>query len=57
MQHVIDGFTGMAVSEERIQAVMRALDAVLDDPSLIDEDWTTHLRRIAVAAIEAGRLG
>lgn len=55
MTDVRDGFTGMAVSEQRIQAVMRALDLILDDPSFCDEDWETHLRRIAICAIEAGK--
>lgn len=53
-EYVKGGFTGMAVSEDRIQAVMRALDLILDDPTAHDEDWKTHLRRIALAAIKAG---
>jgi hypothetical protein len=52
---VKDGFTGMAVTEDRIRAVMRALDLVLDDPEGCNEDWETYLRRIAISAIEAGR--
>lgn len=48
---ITDGITGMAVSEERIQAVMRALDLILDEP--IDGDWNNHLRKLAIAAIEA----
>jgi hypothetical protein len=52
---VKDGFTGMAVSEARVQAVMRALDLILDDASACDEDWQSYLRRIAIAAIEAGK--
>lgn len=51
---VKDGFTGMTVTEERIQAVMRALDLILDDPIECDEDWETHLRRLAIVAIKAG---
>lgn len=54
IESVRDGFTGTAVSEERIKATMRALDLILDDPTGCDEDWETHLRRIAIAAIEAG---
>lgn len=53
MEQVKDGFTGVAVSEERIQATMRALDLILDDPNGCEEDWNTYLRRIAIAAIEA----
>lgn len=52
---VRDGITGMAVSEDRIQAAMRALDLILDEPGGCDEDWETHLRRLAIAAIEAGK--
>lgn len=55
MTVVRDGFTGMAVSEERIQATMRALDLILDDPSSCEENWETYLRRIAISAIEAGK--
>jgi hypothetical protein len=51
---VIDGITGMAASEARIQAVMRALDAILDDPTGCEVDWETYLRRVAICAIEAG---
>lgn len=53
MEQVLDGITGMAVSEQRIQAVMRALDLALDDPVGCEEDWETHLRRVAIKAIEA----
>lgn len=55
MEQVKDGFTGVAVSEDRIKAVMRALDLILDDPSACGEDWETYLRRVAIAAIEAGK--
>lgn len=55
-EYVKDGFTGMVVSEERIRSVMLALDLILDDPNAHDDDWDTHLRRIAVAAIEAGKI-
>lgn len=55
-EYVKDGFTGMAVSEERIQAVMRALDLILDEPFGADADWESHLRRLAISAIEAGKL-
>lgn len=55
MEVIRDGFTGMAVSEERIQAVMKALYLILDEPAGVDESWEDHLRRLAVAAIEAGK--
>lgn len=54
-EYVKDGFTGAAVSEERIHAVMRALDLILDDAAACDEDWESYLRRIAISAIEAGK--
>jgi hypothetical protein len=50
---VIDGITGIAASEARIQAVMRALDLILDDPAGCEVDWETYLRKIAIRAIEA----
>jgi hypothetical protein len=49
----IDGITGMAALEDRIQAVMRALDLALDTPAG-STDWETHLRELAIIAIEAG---
>jgi hypothetical protein len=48
---VICGATGAAVGEERIRAVMRALDLALDEP--IKGDWEKHLRKLAIKAIEA----
>jgi hypothetical protein len=50
---VVDGVTGATVSEDRVQAAMRALELILDEPAGLDADWDTHLRRLAVAAIEA----
>jgi hypothetical protein len=40
-----------AASELRILRVMSALDKILDGP--IVDDWNDHLRKLAVAAVEA----